>query len=915
MKNNLYVKYAGKLFLHGERRYSMISYQIVIDKKRYRHILYYRLIWGGNVKMYLRFLIVITISLYTAHGERSSSVTGVSDCSDFDFFNTRTDFLLDTSRIYCRAPQHQIESAIASDGSTCFVVWSDYRSSFCGQRDIYGARIGPTGILLDSAGIPIARTVKRETSPAIVFGASLYLVTWTAFTDYGQCDVFAARVTVNGVLVDTTAIPIATGPEEQCASSVAFDGENFLVVWQEGLSFSNIYGVRVSQMGIILDTIPIIIAQAANDQQKPSLTFDGENYIVVWQDNRSSYVWDIYGARVTPEGELLDSTGFIISAAFNPQSNPYTCTGNTGCFVVWQDMRDSDWKIYGTRITTDGVVLDTAGIVITNSWDALDPTVTFDGNNYLAVWLVNNIVHGARVSQDGILLDTQSIIISDTIGQNSAPAVIYDGNNFSTTWSFQLGERDCDILNTRVTSQGVVLDSVCTCISTTPHFQYNPAVSSDGINHFVVWEDNRSDTHSDIFGARIDDQGTLLDVSMIPISTAEDAQRSPAIDFDGTNYLVTWTDRRNAYDQVYGTRVTTSGTVLDSTGFMISPPAPSSSHPALLYGDTSYLAVWNSLGCIVGAFITPQGVVSDTFRIGIGYETAASIAFDGTYFLVVWNNWDEIYAARVTQDGFILDPTGIWIAGSTDSVPSVAFDGTNYMVVWHAIDSHSSYGVFGTRITTQGEVIDTTPIPIAETQYDEYRPSVTFCGTKYVVVWHTLTDFLDIMGARINTNGTVCDTFYISSDIGNQLPPVSMVAADNEMFITFAGWTETINNHPAHTIRIWGTFHSFTGTEEQQSIPSEVFPHFSVSPNPFQTQVKILLTSRGGDNNDTILQIFDAAGRVVKNFDEYAGQFHRTVEIVWSGTDDSGTMLPAGVYFCRLKTGGSILTRKIIKLK
>jgi hypothetical protein len=42
---------------------------------------------------------------------------------------------------------------------------------------------------------------------------------------------------------------------------------------------------------------------------------------VVWQDQRSGSD-DIYGARVTPAGAVLDTAGIAISAAADSQSTP-----------------------------------------------------------------------------------------------------------------------------------------------------------------------------------------------------------------------------------------------------------------------------------------------------------------------------------------------------------------------------------------------------------------------------------------------------------------------------------------------------------------------------------------------------------------------------------------------------------------
>jgi hypothetical protein len=57
-------------------------------------------------------------------------------------------------------------------------------------------------------------------------------------------------------------------------------------------------------------------------QWVPELAFDGTNYLVVWMDQRSGD-WDIYGARVTPGGAVLDPGGIAISTAAWAKTRPW----------------------------------------------------------------------------------------------------------------------------------------------------------------------------------------------------------------------------------------------------------------------------------------------------------------------------------------------------------------------------------------------------------------------------------------------------------------------------------------------------------------------------------------------------------------------------------------------------------------
>ena len=63
-----------------------------------------------------------------------------------------------------------------------------------------------------------------------------------------------------------------------------------------------------------------------------------------------------------------------------------------------------------------------------------------------------------------------------------------------------------------------------------------PQVAFDGTNYLVTWSDG------DILGRRVAEDGTVLDATPIPVSTASGSQTTPSAAFDGTNFVVTWED-------------------------------------------------------------------------------------------------------------------------------------------------------------------------------------------------------------------------------------------------------------------------------------------------------------------------------------------------------------------------------------
>ncbi|MEO0067722.1 MAG: hypothetical protein ABIK23_01125 [candidate division WOR-3 bacterium] len=608
-------------------------------------------------------------------------------------------FLIDTNIVCFPEPNSQMHPSVGFDGTNFLVVWGDRRNG--PSSDIYGARVSRSGMVLDPKGIPISTAPGSQGNPSVSFDGTNYLVVWEDTRNGYYYDIYGARVTRDGVVLDTSGIPISNGNYDQRLPSVGFDDINYLVVWEDNRSGSyHIYGTLVTKDGEVLDPDGIAISNASGHQVLPYVDFDGINYLVVWQDHRSGSSSDIYGARVSRYGNVLDLNGIPISTAPGRQYCPSVAFDGTNYLVAWEDKRSNpdSLDIYGARVTRDGVVLDTSGIPISTApGPQYYPSVAFDGTNYLVVWYDHRTptydIYGARVSQDGNVLDTSGIPISTAPGHQYYPSVAFDGTNYLVVWEDYRNKRDTsDIYGTRVNQGGTVLDSAGIPISVIGNYQGAPSVSFDGTNYLVVWEDKRSGSSYDIYGARVSQDGVVLDPNGIRISTAAYSQESPSVAFDNTNYLVVWQDSRSGSSfDIYAARVSQEGMVVDTAGIPVSTAYESQRYP--------------------------------------------SVAFDGTNYLVVWQDlrrngyYCDIYGARVSQDGVVLDPNGIRIstAAYSQKSPSVIFDGTNYLVVWEDNRSGSFYNIYGARVTPGGVVFDSGLV--VRQEWDQSVPALA-CGQE-----------------------------------------------------------------------------------------------------------------------------------------------------------------------------------------
>lgn len=335
--------------------------------------------------------------------------------------------------------------------------------------------------------------------------------------------------------------------------TTATDGTDHLVVWHhnvplEGCSFreaSSIMGAIVRSDATV--SVPFTIASwngpcEVSDVRTlpyrmifPRAGFDGTNYFVVWQTSRlSSAAMTIDGARVTPDGTVLDPGGATLVAT---------------------PLRDS----------------------------FAHPRLAFDGTNFLVVYLAGEDFHFAagahgvfatRVNtlSAPVALDPAGIPISDPIRRNdpdvAAGAVAFDGLNWVVTW-FQTGEQLSDsdaLMAARVTSAGAVLDPRGVPVVSEPNEDVDElAIASDGANLFVVLY-NSPDSSSQ--AVLIDSTSTGFEIVKPLFSVPLE---HPDAGLSASGFLVVG-ERPCCAVGIDGVRITAQGEVLDPQPFPISGP-------------------------------------------------------------------------------------------------------------------------------------------------------------------------------------------------------------------------------------------------------------------------------------------------------------------------------------------------------
>jgi hypothetical protein len=440
-------------------------------------------------------------------------------------------------------------------------------------------------------------------------------------------------------------------------------------------------------------------------------------------------------------------------------SSPAVAFGGSVYLTTW---RGFEQGIVAARVDRAGTLIDRFGISLSDGELDTNPVVAFDGTNFLVVWQGDTGIVAKRVSPGGTVLDDENIQVSSGPGVAVRPRIAFDGANSFVIWSRDAGGGD--IFGAHVSPAGAVLEPADLHIVTGPGYETAYDLAFNGTHHFLVW-----DPASDIYGTLVTTSGTPLNPSGVPVSTAEGGQNRPAVAALGTSFVVAWDDLRSGSNlsDVYGARVDATGSVLDPAGIAIAATA-SRSFQSIASDGTNAVVTYRAGNTLRAARVSSSGVVLDPRGVALPrLDHATALAFDGEQFLVVGWIGGSIGGLRMRPNLAVLDPDGIAIAlGANFQVDiDAAFDGTNTLVVWSddRVQGEGP-GLYGARVGPDGQILDGTGFLIAsnDLRNGPIKASVAFDGTNFLVTWMVRSSGV-VSAVMVDRDGEVVDRFQVVS--------------------------------------------------------------------------------------------------------------------------------------------------------
>ena len=365
--------------------------------------------------------------------------------------------------------------------------------------------------------------------------------------------------------------------------------------------------------------VALTAARPGNAQVDAAVAFHNGVFFVVWAEGAPTGGTQVYGARVKPDGTVLDPNGILLST--RPDDNnirPRVAGGGGKFLVVWQiDIEGTYSDLGAALVTTGGKVQKQWGLSFVDNGQ-YSPDVAWNGQFFLAVWQDepdpgDEDIYGARVLSNGLTLDGCSsdscpngdapgLAVAVGAGNQVAPSVSAVGQMFVVSWSTDLDPARSTVRNTAVALNGFSLDQTGYDVTTGPGAQTQQAVTVAGTTALHAWADRKPGGSSNIRATLQqpgDEQNWVPDVSPIAgiqVSGAKGDQTAPEATKRNGHFVVAWSDMRNGNLDVFASRVGIAGAVLDTNGVAIASGPGAQQAPALASSGAKVLVAYQRPG-------------------------------------------------------------------------------------------------------------------------------------------------------------------------------------------------------------------------------------------------------------------------------------------------------------------------------
>lgn len=417
----------------------------------------------------------------------------------------------------------------AWDGDEWVIVAAGHTTA--NNPDIYEIRMAADGTI--TAVAPIASDSEVDQNEAAIDSDGLggSQVVWTA-----QAGVTSRESVVGAALGGTIGLTqlhgVSTGlPRQSYLRFATQENTHAAVFVSQVHGNSRILIQRVDSEGVAIDLEPTEVWSIPEEQLfAPRITVDGTRWVVSWNHN-GSVIARRFEQDLTPVDTgaitiLTDAAGAFGIAALGSEY-----------YLAYTHTFSGDQKtLKGVRLNASDLSLigsaETIGLGFANS----PQVVTFAGR-YLVVYekqvnhdIISSDIRAAFVEPDGTVGPWLDVAVS---GDDDRPDIAVAGDRALIVYSDKLSTTDAAVQARLLDATGAFLTGEVT-VANASREQFFPGVAWTGSFFAVAWSDMRSiegveALRGDIYVARVDPDGNVLDVDGMQVSSGQLPEDLPAV--------------------------------------------------------------------------------------------------------------------------------------------------------------------------------------------------------------------------------------------------------------------------------------------------------------------------------------------------------------------------------------------------
>ncbi len=558
---------------------------------------------------------------------------------------------------------------------------------------------------------PLIPAIGGQTHPTVASNGEGWLIAWsdTRYADSSDSvraeDVFATIVSPSGVVVHPEGLPVSPTWASDRYPSAVWTGSSYLIVWSSPIG---LFGAHLDADGGFLRSGLLAETNEWRSMQETAIARSGDRVLVLWSElaaNARVIRWLLLDARGVP----LTNPGILPPPTLGSQRNPAVAAAGDGFIVAWEELSETESRVFATTVTPAGLV--SPGIAIGDgpartsplgTWSSqAAPRAATTGDGALIVWTDGSVrARSLRYGVSGI--GELMTIFGGTAA--TAPAIAATSDGWEILWSAGEPGPARDDGTSDISSLDLVSVSLSKSfslgtrriISAAPEAQVGVAAASSGEDVFVAWSDFSLSSSTDHpFGSRF--RGDLLGMRLAQDAIPEVVARSRAeqrpldIAVRGGVARALWVENVDDDEDVVMTRAfRDDGTPVDEPR-VIGRGARGSTRAAIAAGDERFGIIISTGRETRVTLIGVDGrIIADPVLIVSGGRNPA-IASDGRDFLLSWEEEtigyplpisdQRVKVAAFTSDGAVGQPSEVeGTVGETS--PEIVWNGTAYFVAW-----------------------------------------------------------------------------------------------------------------------------------------------------------------------------------------------------------------------------------------